>query len=398
MQLDMYLAAAVGILATLFGSFINRRSSKLSRICIPDPVIGGIFIALITLLVYKIWDCEISFDGTIKDICMMIFFTTVGFQSDMSMLKRGGKKLVVMVAIVTILIICQDLIGVLLSKAMGQSATLGLAAGSITMAGGHGTAAGFSEVLGELGLQGADAILMAAATFGLVGGSLIGGPLSERTIRKRRLDKKTSEDEEKEFEEVWPKDATKGHIVVKDLLRATYEIFIAMALGLLISNLIDRTGLTVPSYFGSLIAAVIIRNFTEQVKVSPKLRMNGILVIGDISLILFLGMAMVSLKLWQLESIALPLLAILCTQVLFIAIFAKHIAFALLGKNYDAALLMAGLCGFGLGATPNAIANMSAVSAKYRYSALPFIIVPIVGAMFVDIINIAVITFFMNLM
>ncbi|MBQ0080792.1 MAG: sodium/glutamate symporter [Alistipes sp.] len=396
MQLDMFLAAAVGILATLFGSFINRRLSWLSKICIPDPVIGGIFIALITLFTYKVWDCEISFDGTIKDICMMIFFTTVGFQSDMSMLKRGGKKLVTMVVIVSILIFCQDIIGVVLAKAMGQSSILGLAAGSITMAGGHGTAAGFSSVLGQMGLSGADAILMAAATFGLVGGSLIGGPLSERTIRKLKLDSALTDEQEKEYKEVWHKDETKEHILIKDLLRATYEIFLAMALGLLISKLIEKTGLTVPSYFGSLIAAVIIRNVTEQVKIVPKLKMNGILAIGDISLILFLGMAMVSLKLWQLESIALPLLAILCAQVSFIALYARHIAFPLLGKNYDAALLMAGLCGFGLGATPNAIANMSAVSTKYRYSALPFIIIPIVGAMFVDIINIAVITLFMN--
>lgn len=391
-ELDMLQTMAVGILALLLGEVLNRRIRVLKHICIPSPVTGGLIFSLVTLALYKLGGIEISFNGTLKDICMIMFFTTVGFQSDLKVLKKGGKPLVMLVIIVALLITVQNLVGVGLAKALGISPLVGMAAGSITMCGGHGTAAGFSALMEAQGLPSATTVLMAAATFGLVGGSLLGGPLAGRIIRRKGL----ADTEDSDNGWSWHEDdALKSS---SSYAKAVFEIFLAAGIGTLVSKLLALTGLTFPTYFGALITAVVIRNVSEHIPGCPRPSMVEISSIGGISLMLFLGMAMVSLRLWELSGIALPLLLILAVQVVVIAFFARFVAFPLLGRNYDAAVLVGGICGFGLGATPNAMANMSAVCSKYRYAPMPFIIIPIVGAMFVDIINIGVITLFLNLL
>ena len=263
------------------------------------------------------------------------------------------------------------------------------------MTGGHGTAGGFASVLEGLGLQGAGTIGMAAATFGLIFGSMIGGPLAERIIRK----KLTHEQMQPLDEDIDP--AMAG--IESD--EAFYCIILVMGGGTLLSWLFAKTGVTFPTYFGALILAAIVRNTIGFVsykdegkweKAEKLLDMERIISVGNICLSLFLGMAMISLKLWELQSLALPLIVILASQVLLMALFAYFLAFPLLGRDYDAAVLCAGLCGFGLGATPNAMANMSAVCYKYRYTVKPFLIVPIIGAMFADLINTGMITLFLN--
>ena len=404
--LDMFQTAGVGVAALLIGIFFTRTIPFLKRFCIPAPVSGGLLVSLLTLASYGILGVEFSFDGTIKDICMMLFFTSVGFQSNMKALKQGGRPLVVMVLLVAVLIIMQNLISLGTAKALGIDSLVGMAAGSIPMCGGHGTSGGFSPVLEQMGLAGAQSITMACATFGLVAGSMIGGPLAELLIRKRHLAEEShsrdivagleGSEASPESKEIKPQS---GERSFRDYSKAVYLLVLAMAAGMCLSKLLALTGITFPTYFGSLIAACLIRNVTESLsKGRDLLCMDKIVALGDICLSLFLGIAMSTLKLWELASLVLPLCVILLAQVVFIALYAYFVAFRSLGKDYDAAVLVSGLCGFGLGATPNAMANMSAVCLKYHYAVNPFIIVPVIGAMFVDIINTTVITVFLNLL
>jgi ESS family glutamate:Na+ symporter len=319
------------------------------------------------------------------------------------MLKRGGRPLVMMVVLVAVLIIVQNFMSVGIAKGMGLDPLIGMAAGSIPMCGGHGTAGGFSPVLEQMGLHGAASVTMAAATFGLVAGSLIGGPIGELLVRRHRLAEPSGSKDillDIEASEAAP-ERREGRVVsdersFRDYTKAVYQLVLAMALGMGLSKLLAMTGITFPTYFGSLIVAAVIRNCFGP-RYENRLALNKIVSVGNICLSLFLGMAMATLKLWELAGLVLPLFVILLVQAAFMALYAGLVAFRVLGRDYDAAVLCSGLCGFGLGATPNAMANMSAVCFKYHYAVNPFIIVPIIGAMFVDIINTGVITIFLNL-
>ena len=396
----------MGVLALVTGGFLNKKVSLLRRLCIPSPVTGGLLFSLITLAIYCITGAEVTFDQTVKDLCMLMFFTSVGFQADFSLLKKGGRPLAVMVALVFILIICQNLLGVGVAGLFGRSTLLGMAAGSIPMCGGHGTAGGFSGMLSDLGLDGASSITMAAATFGLIAGSLIGAPLSDSLIRRLHLvcpDVKSSTGGQIESAATFAAGSESNPVVSKEKFsiaagaEAVFLIFAAMGLGTLMNKALALLGINFPVYFGALIVAALIRNFTEVVPRCPKLPMGQVSQVGSIALSIFLGIAMISLRLWELSSLALPLTCILAAQAAFIWAFARFVAFPLLGRNFDAAVMAGGLCGFGLGATPNAMANMDAVASRHGYSTLPFVIVPLVGVMFVDIINVFTITIFLNI-
>lgn len=390
MQVDMVQTLALGVLALFLGRELNSRISVLRRICIPTPVTGGLVIAALLLLLHSAFGIDMSFDGSLKDVCMLMFFTTAGLQCNLLVLRNGGRHLLMLVLLVAVLIIFQNIIGIGLSRLMGENSLLGLAAGSVTMAGGHGTAGGFSGLLESNGLYGAASITMAAATFGLLAGSLIGGPLGNRLICRYNLTSPDGVDAPEKISE-------SVEYQSKRLVAVCIVAAVAGA-GSLLSRFFADIGLTVPTYFGSLIVAIVVRNVSELVPRCPKLPMNDTLSVGYICLSLFLGMAMVSLRLWELSGIALPLLAILVIQIAVMFVFARFVAFPLLGRDFDAAVLVSGLCGFGLGATPNALANMNAVCSRHGWSHVPFIVVPIVGAAFVDIINVSVITFFLNIL
>ena len=432
-ELDMIQTAGIGALALIVGMVLTRKVSFLQKFCVPSPVSGGIIFSLITLILYGWFDVEVSFDGTLKDVFMLAFFTSVGFQSDLKVLKQGGKLLVIMLTLLVVIIAMQNLMPMGITRLMGVNPLIGMAAGSISMTGGHGTAGGFASVLESLGLQGAGTIGMAAATFGLIAGSMIGGPLAERIIRTKLTHEQMQEQDEEidpamagiESDEASPagreKRISTNEQEFQQYAKATYSIILVMGGGTLLSWLFAKTGITFPTYFGALILAAIVRNVLGFVsykeddgkdqssdgkdqssdkweKADKLLDMERIISVGNICLSMFLGMAMISLKLWELQSLALPLIVILVSQVLMMALFVFFVAFPLLGRNYDAAVLCAGMCGFGLGATPNAMANMSAVCYKYRYTVKPFLIVPIIGAMFADLINTGIISIFLNLL
>ena len=417
-ELDMIQTAGIGALALLVGMTLTRKVAFLQKFCVPSPVSGGIIFSLMTLALYGWFHVEVSFDGTLKDVFMVAFFTSVGFQSDLKVIKKGGRLLVVMLALLVVVIALQNLMPMGVTRLMGVDPLIGMAAGSISMTGGHGTAGGFASVLEAMGLHGAGTIGMAAATFGLIAGSMIGGPLAERIIRKKLTHEQMQPQDDEidpamagiESDEASPTGRTKrvstNEQEFQQYAKATYCILLVMGAGTLMSWLLSKTGVTFPTYFGALVLAAIARNTLGFIsykedgkweKAEKLLDMERIISVGNISLSMFLGMAMISLRLWELQSLALPLIVILAFQVLMMALFVYWVAFPLLGRNYDAAVLCAGMCGFGLGATPNAMANMSAVCYKYRYTVKPFLIVPIIGAMFADLINTGMITLFLNI-
>ena len=418
-ELDMIQTAAIGALALIIGMILTRKVAFLQKFCVPSPVSGGIIFSLLTLALYGWFHVEVSFDGTLKDVFMLAFFTSVGFQSDLKVIKQGGKLLVIMLSLLVAIIALQNLMPIGITKLMGVNPLIGMASGSISMTGGHGTAGGFARVLEGMGLHGAGTIGMAAATFGLIAGSMIGGPLAERIIRTKLTHEQMQPQDEDidpamagiESDEASPTGRTKrvstNEQEFQQYAKASYSILLVMGAGTLLSWLLAKTGITFPTYFGAWILAAIVRNTIgfisykddgKMVKADKLLDMERIISVGNICLSLFLGMAMISLKLWELQSLALPLIVILVSQVVMMALYAYFVAFPLLGRDYDAAVLCAGMCGFGLGATPNAMANMSAVCYKYRYTVKPFLIVPIIGAMFADLINTGMITLFLNLL
>ena len=418
LELNMIQTAGIGAFALLIGMVLTRKVSFLQRFCIPSPVSGGILVSLLGLALYGWCHIELSFDTTLRDVFMLAFFTSVGYQSDMKVLKQGGKTLLIMLLLLVLIIALQNLMPLGITRLLGVDPLIGIAAGSVSMTGGHGTAGGFAEVLEKMGLEGAGTIGMAAATFGLIAGSMIGGPLSEFIIRRKLTQEQMQQDVEIdpamsgiESDEASPEGRAKRVVSDEEAFqryaKASYWILLAMGGGTLLSWALALTGITFPSYFGALILAAVLRNTVgfipykengKWVKADKLLEIKHIVSMGNICLSLFLGMAMISLKLWELQSLALPLIVILAAQVVMMILFVYFLAYPLLGRNYDAAVLCAGFCGFGLGATPNAMANMSAVCYKYHYTVKPFLIVPIIGAIFTDLINTSIITLFLNLL
>lgn len=391
-SLDMYQTLGMAVAVLFLGAFLKKRIKFLETFCIPSPVVGGLIFAIVSCILYATGILEISFDETLKNVCMVIFFTSVGFQANLKVLKSGGLSLVVFLVCVIVLIISQNLVSVGLEKLVGVSPLIGLSTGSIPMVGGHGTAGAFGPVLEDLGISGASTLCTAAATFGLVAGSLMGGPIGRRLILKHDLLKTAVMEDDATLVE----DEKKHKRSVSMYAPATYQIAIAMGLGTIVSWALSKTGMTFPIYIGAMIVAAAMRNISEHTNLFT-VNMGEINDIGGICLSLFLGIAMITLKLWQLASLALPLLILLAGQVALMFVFTYFVLFNVMGRNYDAAVLAAGTCGFGMGATPNAMANMQALTEKYVPSVKAYLLVPIIGSMFADFLNSLTITFFINL-
>ena len=390
--LDMYQTAAVAVAVLLLGAFLRKRVRFLETFCIPAPVVGGVIFALMTCVLYVTGVAEFSFDETLKNVCMVIFFTSVGFQANLKVLKSGGKALGVFLGAVIVLIVLQNASAVGVSFLIGVDPLVGMCTGSIPMVGGHGTAGAFARTLQDLGLDTANTLATAAATFGLVAGSLMGGPLSRRLIEKHSL--LSGIDEVKDVvvadDEILECDKTTHYA------SAAYQLVIAMGIGTVVSSLLSKTGMTFPVYIGAMIVAAVMRNFSEYTG-KFEVPMKEIDDVGGICLSLFLGIAMITLKLWQLAELALPLIILLAVQVVLMILYVNLVVFNIMGRDYDAAVLVAGTCGFGMGATPNAMANMQAITERYVSSVKAFLLVPIVGSLFADFCNTLIITFFINL-
>ena len=391
LNLDMYQTVAVAVLALFIGVMLKERIKFLTTFCIPAPVVGGMVFAVIFCILYAVGIIEINFDETLRNVCMVMFFTSVGFQANMKVLKSGGKGTFIFLALLLLLIILQNTLAVGLSKAIGINPLIGMCTGSIPMIGGHGTAGAFGPLLEDMNVEGATTLATAAATFGLVTGSLMGGPLANSLIKKKNLTATAVYEDDSMLVE----EEIKHRREVSMYAPAVYQLTLAMGIGTVISFVLSKTGMTFPVYIGSMIVAAIMRNISEYTD-KFRIHMGEINDLGSICLSLFLGVAMITLKLWQLATLALPLFILLAGQTVLMFVFARFIVFKLMGSDYDAAVLAAGTCGFGMGATPNAMANMQAVTEKYLPSVKAFLIVPIVGSMFADFLNSLTITFFIN--
>lgn len=399
-KLDMFLTAGFAVLALRLGEFLKRKIRFLEKFCIPAPVVGGILFSVLSCILYVTGLVELSFDETIKDVCMMIFFTTVGFGADLKSLRKGGISVLIFLLAVTMLILLQNITAIGISALLGIDPLLGLCTGSIPMVGGHGTAGAFGPLLEKMGVGSANTMATAAATFGLIGGSLMGGPVGKRLIERNGLLKTASPPEEPaEIEE--PLHTADGvhanphpHSRFAD---AVVQIALAMALGSLVSTLLRMTGMTFPGYMGGLLVGVIFRN-TGELSGKFRVHVHEIKEIGNVSLSLFLGIAMITLRLWELFDLALPFLVLLAGQAVLMFVFVYFPLFRMLGGDYDAAVLCAGTCGFGMGATPNAMANMQALTEVYLPSEKAYLLVPVVGSMFADLLNSMLITAFINIL
>lgn len=393
MQIDMYQTLAVSVLVLILGQFLKKKINFLEKFCIPAPVIGGLLFAVLTCVCYSLGIAEFTFDDTLREVCMVFFFTSVGFQANLKVLKSGGKSLFIFLGLVVVLIVSQNFLALGVSKVLHLDPLVGLCTGSIPMVGGHGTAGAFGPVLEDFDVQGATTICTAAATFGLIAGSLIGGPIGKRLIEKRNLlDTAVAEDDS-----ILVEDEKKHERHTNMYAAAVFQLIIAVGIGTIISELLTKTGLTFPIYIGAMIAAAVIRNIGEY---SGKfdIYMGEINNLGGICLSLFLGMAMITLKLWQLAELALPLIILLSAQLILMILFTYFVVFNVMGRDYDAAVLSAGTCGFGMGATPNAMANMQAICDRYVPSVKAYLIIPLIGSLFADFLNSLVITFFINIL
>lgn len=392
-NLDIYQTMTLAAIAFYLGLYFRKKINILAKYCIPAPVIGGLLFALIITILRVFNIATITLDTTLQNIFMTAFFTSVGFTASLKILKKGGIKVFVFLILSTILVVSQNLLGAGLAKIFGLNPLLGLCTGSIPMVGGHGTAGSFGPLLEDMGIKGATTVSFASATFGLVMGSFIGGFVAKTLIDRKKLKTpKQSKDTSIPLSDFHEDD--KAILCHKRLMNGVSWLFLAMGIGSLISSFIQNIGLTFPSYIGAMMAAAVIRNICDFRNI--KLEEKEIETLGGISLSLFLSMALMGLKLWELFDLALPMVIMLLAQVIFMGLFTYYITFNIMGRNYDAAVFASANCGFGMGATPNAIANMDALTTKYGFAPTPYLVVPIVGCLFIDFINSAIITLFIN--
>ncbi len=383
----VFLAVALFAL----GGFLINKIGFLKRFCIPAPVVGGLLFAALATILKTTGTLEISLDTSLQSLFMITFFTTIGLGASFKLVKLGGKLLIIYWLACGFLALMQNVIGVSLASLMGIHPLIGMMAGAVSMEGGHGAAAAFGQTLEDLGISSAMTIGAAAATCGLVAGGLIGGPIVKYLVGKYNLTPNEQEAEEIEYE-------NKHEQITSDsFFTQVLLITFCMAVGTYVGTLFsEATGFVLPGYVGAMFVAVLVRNIMDKFK-PEAINMKSISLIGDVTLGVFLSMALMSIKLWEIADLALPLFIIVFAQVFFIVVFSTFILFKLLGKNYDAAVMVAGFAGHGLGATPNAMANMSAVVQRFGPSKKAFLVVPIVGAFLIDVFGIPIIITTINL-
>lgn len=386
--LNVYQTTGLAMLLYALGTLLVNKIAFLRKCCIPAPVVGGLIFAIINCALYMGGIVEITFDTTLQSIFMVWFFCSVGFNASFKLLLKGAVAVVVFLALAAGMQVLQNIIGCGLAGVFGLDARLGLCMGSIPLVGGHGTAASWGPLLEEMGVEGANVVGVAAATFGLVSGSLMGGPLARSIIGKYNLKSTAKAEVVDASANLVDKDA-----YAKQIMFAFVYLLAATGIGLYISIFLKQF-ITLPDYIGPMIIAVIIRNACDAM--NKELPLDAIDASANVCLSIFLSLALMTLKLWQLIDLALPMICILAIETVAMFLVARFVIYNVMGRDYDAAVLVAGFCGFGMGATPNAMANMQAITEKFGPSPKAFLVVPIVGGMFVDFTNAFILTVFLN--
>ncbi|MCL1140506.1 sodium/glutamate symporter [Shewanella pneumatophori] len=390
-ELESFLVA---ILVLFIGHTVNRHVPFFKKYNIPEPIIGGLVVAaVITVLHFQ--NITLAFSLPMQNTLMLMFFSTVGLAASYKLLARGGKKVFIFLGIASIYIILQNAVGVSLATALGLEPLMGLVAGSITLSGGHGTGAAWSQTFAEHYNMNTLEFAMAAATFGLVMGGIIGGPVAQRLIDKHKLESSygIGGNHHKDHPDLVTYDQLEeDNVTAKSVLETLFIIMLCVAGARWVGHLVasfDISWLKMPDFVYALFLGVVITNLTEMTR-GYKMNNECVDILGTVALSLFLAMALMSLKLWEIFDLAIPLLIILMVQTVVLACFAYFVTFRVMGSNYDAAVMAGGHCGFGMGATPTAVMNMGALVSRNGPSPQAFMVVPIVGAFFIDIVNLIV--------
>lgn len=397
-QLDLIQTLGLASVMYLIGIYIRKKINFIDKLNIPSAVIGGLLFANLNLFLRDRY-LNISFNTATQQLFMIAFFATIGISASVPLLKKGGMQVVIFLVVSTIFCFVQNFIGMGVAEFFGVNKLLGVIAGSVTLVGGPATGLAFAPIFENAGVIGASTIAITAATFGIVCGGIIGGPIGTKLIEKYNLAKpklhlSKETIEELEEHETFFKVETEQED--SSLLKTILLLLVTMAVGSLLSFYFQSLGLTLPAYIGAMIIASVVRNVDDQTKIF-KINLKGMDIVGTISLNIFLVVALMDLKLWELFHLAIPLTVILIIQTLTVAIFVFFVLFYLMGKDYDSAVISSGFIGFVLGTTANAVANMKTIVAKYGASPKAFLIVPMVGAFFIDFTNALIITFFLNL-
>lgn len=390
MELNAITTLCTAVVMFLIGTVLVQRIRFLNRFCIPAPVVGGLLFAIVITVLRGTDTLAITLDTSAQNVFMLAFFTSIGLGASLKLVRLGGKLLVIYWIACGVLAFAQNVIGISLASLMGIHPLIGVMAGAVSMEGGHGAAAAYGQTVEALGVPSAVTIGLAAATFGLVSGGLVGGPAAQYLIRK--FDLKPSAEESEEYTS-----GEKRPVAFHSFMVQFFLITLCMAVGSYLGAWFTKvTGFVLPGYVGAMFTAVIVRNIVDRVH-AEWINMREVDLIGDVSLAIFLSMALMSIKLWELAGLALPLIVIVFVQVIFIVLLAVFVLFRMLGKDYDAAVMVSGFLGHGLGATPNAMANMGAIVEKFGPSRKAFLIVPIVGAFLIDLFGMPIIITSINL-
>lgn len=387
---NVYYTIALAVLALMLGDFIKKRIYVLRKFCIPTPVVGGVLVALLITALNLSGTASVSLDSSFNEFFSLLFYAGIGYTASWKLLKKGGPQVILFLVLSSILVVFQNGLGIVVCHIMGINPLIGMACGSIPMVGGNGTAAAWGPILESAGLDAGTTIATAAATFGLVAGALLGGPIGRFLIEKKHL-KPGLETKEMKFGDK----EEEAEIDEKRMTAAAYQILLTVGLGTLISYLLELTGLEFPASVGAMTAAAILRNIADH---SDKLdlKLPELSIISNISLLVFLALSMMTMELWKLIDLAVPMFIILLAQMILITLYGIFVNFRFMGRNFDAAVMTVGMTGFGLGAVPTAMANMQVIESKYGSSPSAFFIVPLVGSLFINLVNSAIITGFLN--
>lgn len=401
--IELDIAQTIGIAAVLLvvGEFIKNRVGLLARYFIPGPIIGGLLFSIIALIGHQTGLFAFQFYDNMRAFLLLVFFTTIGFSASFELLKKGGVGVALFLAAAVGLVVLQNLLGAGLAALLGVHPLIGVAAGSISLTGGHGTSAAFGPLLEQAGAAGALPAAIAAATYGLVAGCVIGGPLGTLLMRRNGLHPAAAGGARQAAVGTGaaaspvPSTAPEAPRDSNDtVMYASILIAVSIGAGTLLVNWLKSLGITLPAYLGPMLVAAVVRNIIDWRDGALPLRQFE--VVGNVSLAFFLAMALMSMKLWELAEVAGPLLFILLAQTVLMFAYGYFVTFRVMGRDYDAAVMAAGHCGFGMGATPNAMANMQAFTAVNGPSVKAFFVIPLVGSLFIDFFNAVIITGFMN--
>ena len=403
-EFNMIQTIGFAVLLLVVGRWLRNNVAFFERFAIPAPVIGGFLFALFNLVFKLTGWVDITFDTTLQGFFMTMFFTTVGFGASVALLGKAGKMVTRFLLVASVLVVLQNLLAVLLAPIVDIPSALALMTGSVSMTGGHGVSGGMAPLVEAQGVERAETVAYTAATFGLLMGSLIGGPVGDRLIKRNRLQSSGTRnvDVDDSLLTAYRRDLRSDQV-----MQAFIVILIAMFIGTyitdginwIISQFTDKAAF--PNYLGAMLVGILFRYISDtrnQRQYHEFVPTQEVEIIGSVALALFLAQALMTIKLWELADLAIPLVILLIAQTVLMFLYARFVTFRVMGSDYDAAVLSAGHCGFGMGATPNGVANMESVVQKYSPSRLAFFVLPIVGGMFIDFVNILVVTVFLNVL